>query len=138
MPHIVFSKKATLRGVRKVSVVKLGRGGRARERVLFRSGSNRRADDSVEDMLDGDVRVYVVRPNSGVVRKGELDDAGPRRKKQARVLRPLERGMRKGLRRQLGFARIYLAHHERSNRRKRDGWLKDLPRNVYRAMRYSD
>ncbi len=138
MPSIVFRKRATLRGVRKVSVVKIGRHGRAQERVLFRSRGGSRAEDVVNDILDDGVRIHVVRPHSGVVRSGELDDAGPRRRKQAKILKPLERGMRKLIRRQLGVAQIYLARHERSNRRKRDGWLKDLPRNVFRAVRDSD
>ena len=30
-------------------------------------------------------------------------------------------------------ATVYLCRHERSNRRKRDGWLRDLPDNVYTA-----
>jgi hypothetical protein len=30
-------------------------------------------------------------------------------------------------------ATVYLCRHERSNRRKRDGWLRDLPNNVYTA-----
>ncbi|WP_159997449.1 hypothetical protein [Roseomonas sp. 18066] len=134
MAHIVFDKGAVLRGVRKVSVVRIARNGRGKEQVLFRAGRR----DPIEEILDGGVRVTIVRPGSGVIRAGELDDAGPRRRKQAKVLKPLERSMRKAMRRQLGAAQIYLARHERSNRRKRDGWLKDLPRNIYRAVRDSD
>lgn len=137
MGSIVFSKRRTLDGVRRVSVVKLAAGGRARETVLFRAG-RRAAEDVVDDILDDGVRVHVVRPHSGVVRSGELDESGPRPKRQAKMLRPLEKGMRKAIRRQLGVAQIYLSRHERSNRRKRDGWLKDLPRNIYRAVRDSD
>ncbi|WP_419897685.1 DUF6312 domain-containing protein [Roseomonas sp. USHLN139] len=134
MAHIVFDKAAVLRGVRKVSVVRIARNGRGKETVLFRAGRR----DPIEEILDDSVRVTVVRPGSGVIRAGDLDDAGPRRRKQAKFLKPLERSMRKAMRRQLGAAQIYLARHERSNRRKRDGWLKDLPRNIYRAVRDSD
>jgi hypothetical protein len=136
VPQVVFRKRPTIEGVVKVSVVRAGRRGDASEHVLYR-GSRSRVENAIDEIVDDTVRIHVVRPNSGVLRSGELDDAGPRKRKQSKVVRPLERGLRKAMRRQLDIAQLYLARHERSNRRKRDGWLKDLPLNVYRAVRDS-
>ena len=137
MPHIVFRNRPTIDGVKMVSIVRIDRGGDGHESVVYRAKPSR-MESVLDDLMDDGVRVSVVRPNSGVVRSGELDDAGPRKRKQTKSIRPMERGMRKVMRRQLDFAQIYLARHERSNRRQRDGWLKDLPRNVFRAMRDSN
>jgi hypothetical protein len=137
VPHIVFRNRPTIAGVKKVSVVRIDRRGDGHESVVYRAKPSR-MESILDDLMDDGVRVSVVRPNSGVVRSGELDDAGPRKRKQTKAVRPMERGMRKVMRRQLDFAQLYLARHERSNRRKRDGWLKDLPRNVFRAMRDSN
>lgn len=56
-----------------------------------------------------------------------------RRRRQSRRLRPLERYMRKMVEAQANAALTYLARHERSNRRKRNGWLWDIGENIYRA-----
>lgn len=137
MPQVVFRKRPTIAGGMKVSVVRANGHGEASEKILYRSKPTR-VESAIDEIMDDNVRVYVVRPNSGVVRSGDLDDAGPRKRKQSKMVRPVEKSLRKAVRRQLDIAQLYLARHERSNRRKRDGWLKDLPRNIYRAVRDSD
>jgi len=39
------------------------------------------------------------------------------------------------MKRQFRVSKIYLERHERSNRTKRNGWVKDLSKNMVRAMR---
>lgn len=58
-----------------------------------------------------------------------------KRKRQSRTVRPLERAMRKLAQAQANAAMVYLARHERSNRRKRNGWLWDLGTNMTKASR---
>jgi hypothetical protein len=57
------------------------------------------------------------------------------RKRVSRRLRPLERILRHVAEAQQAMASSYLDRHNDSNRRKRDGFLKDLGDNVFRAMR---
>ena len=51
------------------------------------------------------------------------------------MLRPLERSVRKLVLREAEIAQYYLSLHKRSNQRKRNGWMKDLPRNILRAVK---
>lgn len=57
------------------------------------------------------------------------------KRKGTRLLRPLDRVTRRMARAQETAAATYLERHERSNASKRDGWLRDLGNNVYRASR---
>ena len=57
----------------------------------------------------------------------------PERKKGTRQLRPLDRTMRDLARAQQVAADTYLQRHDQSNEKKRDGWLRDMGNNVYRA-----
>jgi hypothetical protein len=134
MAQVIRRKGASLRGANKVSIVSPEESRRGRSvRVLFRSGQ--RWKDETEDLIDGDIKVTIVNPRTGVVRKAEIDDSGPRRKRQTRVLRPFERAVRRMMKRQFRVSKIYLERHERSNRTKRNGWVKDLSKNMVRAMR---
>lgn len=56
-----------------------------------------------------------------------------RRKKSSKVMRPLEKGLRRSLKAQSAFTDSYLDRHEKSAGKKRDGWLRDLNYNVLRA-----
>jgi hypothetical protein len=58
---------------------------------------------------------------------------GKKRKKGTKALRPLERFVRKGARAQEALTTTYVRRHQRSNEKKRDGWLRDLSVNVARA-----
>ncbi len=58
-----------------------------------------------------------------------------RRKKQSRGLRGIERLIRSSASARSVYAKTYLDRHERSNRKKRDGWLRDRRYNVVVARR---
>lgn len=58
-----------------------------------------------------------------------------RRKKGLRELRPLEKMTRRLARGYAAAADEYLKLHERANRKKKDGWLRDASINVLRADR---
>ena len=60
---------------------------------------------------------------------------GRGKRKGTRLLRPVDRAVRRLARAQEAMAETYLERHERSNEKKRDGWLRDLGNNVYRASR---
>ena len=57
------------------------------------------------------------------------------RRKGARNLRPFEKAIRRLNVAQGTAAGVYLERHERSNRKKRNGWFKDLRKNGARAGR---
>lgn len=61
-----------------------------------------------------------------------LTEAGPS-KKQSKGLKPLERMIRKLVKSELAAANTYLERHERSNRRKSNGWLWDMGKNLKKA-----
>src|SRR5438034_6181091 len=60
-----------------------------------------------------------------------------RKKKGTRGLRPFEKILRRGASASETMASEYLERHERSNRTRRDGWLRDFPVNVFRAQQKS-
>jgi hypothetical protein len=55
------------------------------------------------------------------------------KKKQSRALRPIERLVRTVSDGNDGFAGAYTRRHRKSNRKNRNGWLRDLPLNLSRA-----
>ncbi len=55
------------------------------------------------------------------------------RKKQTRGLRPLERSIRMIADANDRFSSSYLSRHRRSNRKRRDGWLRDITTNLSKA-----
>ena len=57
-----------------------------------------------------------------------------KRKKSSFGLRGLEKLVRKSGEAEQTFMDTYLERHNRSNSKKRDGWVRDLNRNVYKAM----
>ena len=57
------------------------------------------------------------------------------RRKGSRSLRPLEKAIRRLNVAQGTAAGVYLESHERSNSKKRNGWFKDLRKNLARAGR---
>lgn len=58
-----------------------------------------------------------------------------RRKKRTRGLRFIEKAVRRLTRAQATMAGSYTDRHDRSNRKKRDGWMKDFIPNVVKAQR---
>lgn len=60
---------------------------------------------------------------------------GRRRKKRSKGLRLIEKVVRRVSKAQTAMASAYNGRHERSNQKKRDGWLKDLVPNIVKAQR---
>jgi hypothetical protein len=54
-------------------------------------------------------------------------------KKVTRTFRPLEKGLRRVARAQVAFANTYLDKHNRSNQKRKDGWLTDFVSNIAQA-----
>jgi len=61
-----------------------------------------------------------------------LTEGGPS-KKQSKALKPLERMVRKLVKSEVAAANAYLERHEKSNRRKSNGWLRDIGKNLKKA-----
>jgi Family of unknown function (DUF6312) len=57
------------------------------------------------------------------------------RRKGTRLLRPFEKAVHQMARSDERRAAKYLARHERSNRKRKDGWVRDFNVNVVRAFR---
>jgi hypothetical protein len=60
---------------------------------------------------------------------------GARKKKGTWGLNQIGKVLRKVAAGQRAAANVYLERHDESNRKKADGWIFDLPYNVYRATR---
>lgn len=59
------------------------------------------------------------------------------RKKQTGVFKMAEKRQRRGIRRAVRALDCYLALHERSNRKKKNGWARDYFKNSMKAVRRS-
>lgn len=113
-----------LRGVDKVTILKRTPGGQI-EREVLEGGR----DD------DGDGIEYVVRGASGRVREGVVqEELGPI-KKQSKSIKPIDRRVRRSARRQMKMLDRYLTLHDRSSRKKKNGWIRDLGKNIIKAVR---
>jgi hypothetical protein len=116
--------------VKRVTVLKGGEGGGSR--AVYR----RRHDD--EDDRHPIKRVTVIkRDGRGQIVSRDAYEGERRAKKQSKGLRPIERQLRKILEFRSDVIGHYLERHRRSNEKKRDGWLSDLPNNMIRAVRKS-
>lgn len=60
------------------------------------------------------------------------------RKKGTRLVRPLEKAVHRLAKSDQVRAAKYLARHERSNRKRKDGWLRDFNVNVVRAYQAAE
>lgn len=82
-------------------------------------------------------RITILRKDAGTGKLTAVKEyrKGGRRKKRSRGLRLIEKVVRRLSNAQNTMSDIYGARHERSNRKKRDGWLKDLIPNVVKAQR---
>src|SRR5260221_4740754 len=79
-------------------------------------------------------RVTILRKDdNGAVAPVIIYERARKTKKGTSVLRPFERAARRLVKAQERGAASYLSRHERSNEKKRDGWVRDLPQNVFRA-----
>jgi len=57
-----------------------------------------------------------------------------KKKKQAAALKPYEQATFKLAKRYDNATKVYRERHEKSNRKKKNGWLKDLPKNYSKAV----
>jgi uncharacterized protein DUF6312 len=115
--------------VKRVTVLKSGEGSRA---VYSRSG---RDSDSDRQPIK---RVTVIkRDDRGRIVSRDAYESERKTKKQSKTLRPMERNVRRMLEFQQDVISNYLGRHQRSNSKRRDGWLTDMPRNMIRAVRKS-
>jgi hypothetical protein len=104
--------------------------------VLRQNGSQRRGRVRIlgGNNADDGVKVRVLSSSGGRLVRVKAGSAGGK-KKQSKYLRPLEKSIRKRMSARSKFSRIYLELHNRSNRRKRNGWLRDWGRNMIKAYR---
>ena len=121
--RVAFLSDDALKDVKRISVIRPGSG--EVHHLLVRG----------DDDADGSIKVTLLRPGLGVVRRLKLEQPSTGKKKQSRMLKPLEKGLRKLVKRELEIGADYLERHERANRRESNGWIKHLPRNVIRAVR---
>ncbi len=116
--------------VKRVTVVKGGEDGVSR--AVYR----RRSED--DDDRHPIKRVTVIkRDGRGQIVSRDAYEGERKPKKQSKGLRPIERHLRKLLEFRADVIGNYLERHKRSNEKKRDGWLSDLPSNMVRAVRKS-
>jgi hypothetical protein len=73
------------------------------------------------------------RDKSGDITAVTVYQRKPSKKKGTGLLKPVERLTRRVADAQSAAAKDYLARHERSNAKKKDGWAQDLGVNVFRA-----
>ncbi len=66
---------------------------------------------------------------------GSLYKGGTRKRKVSSELRPLEKGLRRLVRSHATLTNTYLKRHNRSNEKRKDGWVKDFVSNVSKAGR---
>jgi hypothetical protein len=116
------------RGVRRVTVVKSKDG----DRKVYRS-----RDEDVEERNPIKRVTLVKRDNRGRIVARESYSSKRRSKRSSRGLRPIERGIRNILEFQVDVLGNYLGRHRRSNQKRRDGWLRDMQTNVFRAVKKS-
>ena len=70
---------------------------------------------------------------SGVVVLHRGKKSRKKKKKQSWELKPFERASRRFSDANLAAAKSYSKRHRKSNRKKRDGWLRDMPGNMAKA-----
>jgi Family of unknown function (DUF6312) len=58
-----------------------------------------------------------------------------KKKRGSGVFRPVERAARRAVDAQRRVAESYLSRHDRSNEKRKDGWIRDFPINAVRAVR---
>lgn len=74
-------------------------------------------------------------PESGRLRRSAVYKNDERKKRGSKRLRPFEKFVRRIGKAQARAASVYNARHDRSNRKKRNGWLRDLLPNMSKAQK---
>ncbi len=73
------------------------------------------------------------RDSTGSLRPVVVFDRRRKKKKQTKGLRPIERMVRTVVDANDAFGSTYARRHRQSNRKRRDGWLRDMAVNVAKA-----
>jgi hypothetical protein len=119
--------------VERVTVISRDRLGKRHAKTVFRRDDE---DEDEDEDDDGIKRVVVIQHDAqGRTLARTLHDNGPLVKEQSRLLRPLEKRVRRLMRRRAKIAQLYLAKHQTSNVRKRNGWARNLAGNLIYAYR---
>jgi len=92
---------------------------------------NRQQYSSVEPL-----KFVVIKP-TGITEHGEVHLPLGDAKKGSRRLRPIERRLRKLIRAEYKALGEYLMLHERSRRKRRNGWARDLKSNLVKVIRHN-
>lgn len=115
------------RGVKRVTVLKQGEAGPTREVYRQHDDDNERHPIKRVTVLRRDDHGRIIARDSY---EGERS-----RKRGTRRMRPFERGVRELVEFQIRVLDGYLGRHNRSNEKKRDGWLGDMVTNVSRSVK---
>jgi len=110
-------------GVKRVTVL----GATRSNRLVVR---DRQSYGATEKM-----KFTVIRP-AGQVERGEMRLELGEIKRGSRRMRPIERRLRKLIRAEYKALGRYLVLHERSRRKRRNGWARDLGSNLVKVIRH--
>jgi uncharacterized protein DUF6312 len=80
---------------------------------------------------------FVLIRSTGATERGEVHLPLGDIKKSTRRLRPIERKLRKWIRAEHRALGEYLLLHERSRRKRRNGWARDLKSNLVKVIRHN-
>jgi len=83
------------------------------------------------------LKFVLIKP-AGQVERGELHTPLGDIKRSSRRLRPIERKLRKLIRNEQKALGRYLVLHDKSRRRKKNGWVRDLGSNLAKVIRRRD
>ncbi|MGE5270609.1 MAG: hypothetical protein ACM3JG_13160 [Thiohalocapsa sp.] len=115
--------------VRRISGVK-------RVTMVDRTAPRRHVISLARDVAGERLRFTVIKPDGDIQRGSLRMDIGPVKKERG-MLKPVERRLRRLVRAEHRALGRYLVLHERSRRKRRSGWARDLPKNVVRVIRRS-
>ncbi|NGM19917.1 hypothetical protein G3576_07805 [Roseomonas stagni] len=111
-------------GVKRITVLKAGQ-----------PAVTRRSKPSLDEETGSAERLKVWTVDGSRVTRDDIHlDLGAR-KKQTGILKVIDKKLRKLARREQKALGHYLALHEQSNRKRRNGWAKDIGRNLVRVIR---
>ena len=75
------------------------------------------------------------RDESGRVTPNVLYERSGKKQRQSPMLKPVETFVRRAAEAGASGAERYVVRHRRSNRKRRNGWLRDVNVNLFRALR---
>ena len=95
----------------------------------------RRSDMDIQGVSKSSRRIAVLQrdPSGNIVPVVVYRRGRSKKKKGTRGFRVFERATHRIMKAQRSAADSYLSRHDKSNTKRRDGWIRDLPVNVVRA-----